>query len=594
MTPEAVPAERTAWGRAALVASLFAVDPAGTGGAQVRAPAGPVRDRWLALLRDLLPAEAPVRRIPLNVADSRLLGGLDLAATLGSGRLVADRGLLVEADGGVVILSMAERVAPATAARLAAVLDRGEVILERDGLASRTPSRIGVVALDESMAEDEGLPRGLRDHFAFEVDLSNVRAGESAWRWHTPEEAQAARARLAGVSASDEAVALVSEAAEALGIASLRAPLLALRVARASAALDARTEISTDDVALACGLVLGPRATRLPAAADESPAQPESPEPPPGDREAGEEESGDPERELAEVVLEAARAGIPPGLLAALRDAQTTRRRVASAGRSGVLRHSLLRGRPAGVRPGLPGGQARLALIDTLRAAAPWQGLRRAEARAAGRSEGGARILVRKDDFHVARYRQRSETTTIFAVDASGSAALHRLAEAKGAVELLLADCYVRRDRVAVVAFRGREAQLLLPPTRSLARAKRSLAGLPGGGGTPLASALDAVRALADATKRRGGTPFVVLLTDGQANIARDGSPGRAQAREDALGAARALRATTGATVVIDTGPRPQPLARDLAEACGARYVALPHAQAEAISGAVRRVAPPA
>jgi magnesium chelatase subunit D len=139
-------------------------------------------------------------------------------------------------------------------------------------------------------------------------------------------------------------------------------------------------------------------------------------------------------------------------------------------------------------------------------------------------------VEVRKDDFRVTRYRQRSETTTIFVVDASGSAALHRLAEAKGAVELLLADCYVRRDRVAMVAFRGPGAELLLPPTRSLVRAKKGLAALPGGGGTPLASGIDAAIGLADGVRRRGGTPVIVILTDGRANVTRAGIGGRTQA----------------------------------------------------------------
>jgi magnesium chelatase subunit D len=116
-------------------------------------------------------------------------------------------------------------------------------------------------------------------------------------------------------------------------------------------------------------------------------------------------------------------------------------------------------------------------------------------------------VEVRRDDFRVGRFEQRSQSTTIFVVDASGSSAFNRLAEAKGAVELLLADCYVRRDRVALLAFRGRGAELLLPPTRSLVRAKRSLAGLPGGGGTPLAAGIDAAAALADAVRRRGETP---------------------------------------------------------------------------------------
>ncbi|MDC6171477.1 VWA domain-containing protein, partial [Paucibacter sp. XJ19-41] len=123
----------------------------------------------------------------------------------------------------------------------------------------------------------------------------------------------------------------------------------------------------------------------------------------------------------------------------------------------------------------------------TMRAAIPWQRLRLVEREQLGLGASPARLLLRRDDFHIKRYRRPNETTTVFVVDASGSQALNRLAEAKGAVELLLADCYVRRDRVALIAFRGEGAEVLLAPTRSLVRARRSLSGLPGGGGTPLA-----------------------------------------------------------------------------------------------------------
>jgi magnesium chelatase subunit D len=243
----------------------------------------------------------------------------------------------------------------------------------------------------------------------------------------------------------------------------------------------------------------------------------------------------------------------------------------------------MLRGRPLGARRGDPRAGARLALIDTLRAAAPWQPLRRA-------AQGGdpRRVRVRPDDFHVMRYRQRTQTTTIFVVDASGSSALNRLAEAKGAVELLLADCYVRRDQVAVISFRGPGAEVLLPPTRSLVRAKRGLAGLPGGAGTPLASALDAAVALAEQVRRAGHTPTVVLLTDGQANIARDGTPGRERAEADALTAARRLRSAAVTTLFVDISPRSNPKAAKLAAEMGARYLPLPHADARRLSGAVR------
>ena len=163
------------------------------------------------------------------------------------------------------------------------------------------------------------------------------------------------------------------------------------------------------------------------------------------------------------------------------------------------------------------------------------------------------------------------------------------LAEAKGAVELLLADCYVRRDRVALIAFRGPGAELLLPPTRSLVRAKRGLAQLPGGGGTPLAAAIDSSLTIADAARRRGETPLVVFLTDGRANVGRDGVGGRTRAREDALQAARSLRVAGFATLVIDTSPRARPDARELAEAMAARYLPLPQADAATLSQAVRR-----
>jgi magnesium chelatase subunit D len=195
---------------------------------------------------------------------------------------------------------------------------------------------------------------------------------------------------------------------------------------------------------------------------------------------------------------------------------------------------------------------------------------------------------VRPDDFHIRRLEQRRTTTTIFALDASGSSALFRLAEAKGAVELLLAECYVRRDQVAVLAFRGAGAEMLLPPTRSLVRARRGLAGLPGGGGTPLAAGIDAAAALAARVRRGGSTPVVVLLTDGRANVGRDGLGGRARAQQEALEAARALGAQRLQVLLIDTSVRPEPAARALALAAGARYLPLPQADASRLALAVQ------
>ena len=588
-----------------VVAAMFAVDPCGLGGVALRASASPARDEWLALLRKLLPAGTPQRRVPININDAALLGGLDLGATLSAGRPVAQQGVLAHANDGVVVLAMAERVSLGTAARLAAVLDTQEVAIERDGLALKLPARLGLVALDESMNDDEQVPAALLDRLAFLVQLKPANPGDDACEWTAVAVAQA-RVLLPAVKASDNMVQALCAAALALGVYSLRAPLFALRAARCAAALDGVLEVTEIHTALAARLVLAPRATQMPQVQAESEEQPradsdepqgaqqekkqahnqDQPEAPPNDKQDISQSEA-----LADNVLEAAHAAIPAGLLAALQVGQATKARAQAAGRSGAVQKSQTRGRPMGARRGEPRAGARLNVIETLRAAAPWQTLRQLQYKRQNQKLESAsykRIHVRREDFHVTRFKQVGQTTTLFVVDASGSSALHRLAEAKGAVELLLADCYVRRDRVAVLAFRGKSVELLLPPTRSLARAKRALAGLPGGGGTPLASAIDAARELADQISRRGETPIVVLLTDGRGNMARDGTPGRAKASEDALAAARQMRLTGITALLLDTSSQPQAAAQALAHDMGATYIPLPYAGAQAVSRVVQ------
>ena len=549
-------------------AALLAIDPVGLGGAVLRGPPGPARDFWLDTLRSHLPPGAPCRKIPLGIGEDRLLGGRDLTAIL-SGRAAApQRGVLAEADGGIVLLASAERLPTTIAAHIAAALDRGEILAERDGLTLRHPARIAAIAYDEGIGPDEILPAAITDRLAFLLDP----------RTDPPErdgDVTAARALLPDVTVPDELIDALCHTAAALGIAGLRAPLLALRATRAAAALAGHTEADSDDAAFAAQLVLAPRATTLPG----PPPEPERPEPPPPDQEPPpEEEQPDPgTAPMDDVILAAALAALPPDLLARLAGGKAGR--TGPQGRSGALRREGARGRPAGIRPGDPRRGYRLALLDTIRAALPYQRLR---------EHHGLALAIRASDLRIVRRQPRTESTTIFLVDASGSQALGRLAEAKGAVQLLLADCYVRRDQVALIAFRGRTAELVLPPTRSLVRAKRSLAGLPGGGGTPLALGLDAGLALADGIRRRGGTPALVLLTDGSANVGRDGKGGRPAAERDADEAASRVRAAGHRALLVDSSMRPSPAARRIATAMGGRYVPLPFAGAAAISGLVR------
>ncbi len=534
------------------------MDPAGLGGAVLRARPGPERDRFLALVRALLPRQAPWRRAPAHAGDDALLGGLDLAATLAASRPVRSAGLLEAVAGGVLVLAMAERAPRGAVARVTAAQETGVGFC--------------ILALDEGLSEDEGVAPALLDRLAFAPDLSVPPAGCA---FDAADVARAAQ-RLPRVASPEALIEAILHTCAAAGIASLRAPALALRAARASAALHGRDAPDDSDAALAVRLVLAPRALVLPAPPEE---QEEPPPPPERNEEAEAEANRDQAGPMEDVVKEAAHAALPAQLLAALA-APALRLRASAAGKTGAVRASKLRGRPVGATPGDPRGGARLALLDTLRAAAPWQRLRAPPT--------GARIAVRRVDFRIQRFRQHAESTAIFVVDASGSSALHRLAEAKGAVELLLAECYARRDRVAVIAFRRQGAEALLPPTHALVRARRALAGLPGGGTSPLAAGLDAGLALLRAERRAGRSPVLVVLTDGRANVARDGRTGRAAAEADALLVARLLRAEAAPVLVVDTGPRPQPFSADLAREAGGRCLPLPHARAEALAGAVR------
>ena len=571
------------WQRAVQVAALLAIDPAGLGGVRVRAHAGPVRDAWLALLKQWMGAR-PWVRVPLSATDERLLGGLDLTATLAAGRPVLQTGLLSSVNGGVLVLSMAERLSAGVAARITQTMDNGEVAIERDGLRDRRATRFGVIALDEGLQDDDGVPDSLCDRLAFDIDLRSIspRVAEAAVVMVGSSDIEHARERLAATEGPDNIIDALCGVAMALGVSSLRASSLSLSAARANAALDGNADCTDDDAQIAAALVLAPRATQLPAADTPDTEEDIPPEPSPP-QEAASSSQDDRQGAMEDRVLEAAQAAIPAGILTGLLSGLNARR--ASVGKSGAPARSGMRGRPVGSRRAQsPRGQ-RLHLVDTLRAAAPWQRLRRATS---ADDSSHTRVLVRSEDFHVTRIRQKTATTTVFVVDASGSSAMHRLAEVKGAVELLLADCYVRRDQVALIGFRGRQAELLLPPTRSLTAAKRRLSGLPGGGGTPLASALDAASGLVDSLTRRGQSPMVVLLTDGRANVARDGSGGRERAQADAVQSARQLALSGVPLLLIDTSTKPQQEAATLALAMRARYLPLPHAGSAQLAQSVR------
>ena len=574
---------------ALLSAALLAVCGGRLGGAAIRGGSRAARETWIGCASIAGDGVTEQLRIPLDIADGELCGGVDLMATVAAGKPVSRPGLLERAAAHVpAVVAMADRWTAPAAARLWSAVDAARR-LDSSGGGGRP-----VVALDESVDGDERPSRALVERLAFHLDLDRVAPSGFESPDELRQSVRMARERLHRVRVSDDLVAALVGCGASFGVASGHADALALTTARAHAALAGRDAAIEEDVAVAARLVYGPRATQMPSEpqreADE-PAGEQSPQPTdnsPPDREPAGQPEGDVETEMTERLLEAVKTSLPPDVLSLAASGAGRARTPAVTGRAKSEARIARNGRRAQSRKGDPRRDGPLDLVATFLAAAPWQRLRVGWLRRQQAIPRSHRLIVTPGDMHVKRFKRRAPRTTIFAVDASGSAALARLDEAKGAVELLLADCYVRRDRVGLVAFRRQSADILLPPTRSLTRAKRALSGLPGGGGTPLAGGLEAARALAASERRTGHATLVVVLTDGHANVDLQGRPGRRSADADAMAAAHGIRADRLSALLIDISPRPQSRAAAIAEKMAARYIALPEADATRIYGAVR------
>ena len=539
--------------RIRLALAIFGAAGPLLGGLWLRARPSPARDAVLQALDTALPEAA---RIGPETEDLALSGGVDVGASLATGRRVVTAGLL--AGRGRMTLVGAERARPALAARLAQALDTG---------------RWALVAVDESADADEALGPALAARCGVFLEFEGLSARDAA-AIARPMASPIGPWRDLPVSAELETV--LAEYAAFLGLSDARLALASRLAARVAAALRGSPVVTREDVDVSAALVMFPRgeAPQIPPEVESEPQE----APPSELRDDGSDHAlDDAAGEPPERVVASQAAAIPPALLELSGSAPAAGSRGAGAG---ATHRGTTRGRPLPSRPGRSSARARIDPVATLRAAIPWQRLRTASPR-------GQRIALRPSDIRIRRFEERSDRVVIFAVDASGSQAMARMAEAKGAVECLLGEAYRRRDQVAMVAFRGQAADILLPPTRALVRARNALQALPAGGATPLAAGLGAAAALASQARSAGATPIVVLLSDGRANIALDGEANRARAGEDATAAAHRLAASGIECLVLDTGRRPEAALETLAREMRGRYLAMPFAQARDMSAAV-------
>ncbi|MEO0655886.1 MAG: magnesium chelatase subunit D [Pseudomonadota bacterium] len=537
------------WDRAILALRLLQIDPKGLGGAVIRMRASPARDALLSSVKRSL-----FKQVSIATTDEQLFGGTDITATLRAGRVIKTRGLLMEAPH--VMLSMAERCPPNLAAKLAQALDHSLIRC--------------LLALDEGADPDETCPPKLAERLSFVIDPAGRLPDGFAV---LPEQSSAIV--LSEIKCAENHIKALVVLAARFGIDTLRAPVLALRAARAHASMNNRSEVTEDDLQVAASLVYSHRAIQLPDDAD------------PLERtearsEAGEAADGhhsDQQNLSEEMLVQAVRSALPEGFLAT--SIRSGKSRKVSGNGMGAKQSGNRRGRPIPSRAGRPDGRARIDLVATLRTAAPWQRLRKEQE---PQRQG---IIVHSSDIRLKRFQEQSDRLLVFAVDASGSAAVSRLNEVKGALELVLAQAYSNRDHVALVAFRGTAAEVLLPPTRSLVQTKRQLTGLPGGGGTPLAAGLQLAGEVAQTSLKRGFSPTIVLLTDGRANIDLEGNADRVQAMIDAQNSASALRERGHARIVVDASKRPYAPLRELASRFDAAYHVLPRADAAGLAQTV-------
>jgi len=561
--------------------------------------------------------KTPVIDLPLGATEDRVVGSLNVERAIKEGIKALEPGILAAANRGILYIDEVNLLDDHVADVLLDSAAMGVNIVEREGVSVAHPSKFILVG---TMNPEEGeLRPQLLDRFGLQVNVVGIEdvdlrmlIAKTAERFDAdPEgfarEQQAIQDELKGkiseakeilgrVTMSDDLLRTVASTCIDLGVKTHRAEIVISRTAKTIAAFEGRTEVSQEDVKKAMELALSHRMrsrpfepptlnkdkleksmekqqqeqqqqTQKPPQQKKQEQQPENPD---QQEDSNQHQAASPQEQIFEIgaPIDVRQINMP-------RKRDKIPRRKTSGRRINTL---AAQNSGRYLRQRMPKEGKDIAIDATIRAAAPYQKTR----------SGPNAIKVKSEDIREKERVRKTSAMLLFVVDASGSmGAMQRMESAKGAVLSMLTDSYQKRDKIGMVAFRGKDAELILPPCSSVDLALSRLKELPTGGKTPLSAGLSRGLQLLQGEMRKDAETklMMVLVSDGRANVGMGG-----KIRDELMEISERTKQLGVHTIVIDTEVVESSFmdmrlgyCREIAETTGGKYYPMSGLSSEAL-----------